>query len=108
MTSASVGGPYRKAKREFVVGQMRTRTWRAAIVPSSEADPLWFQRCGDYWALQERLYGVRLSPFKMLIDKVAGDNDQSGVYVTSAVVVEAILPGERTSDYSRVPVPLNS
>lgn len=103
MVAASVGGPWRQPKHPFKIGEPRTKTWRVAIMPSSEADPMWFKRCGDYWALQERLFGVRLSPFKMIIGPVEGDDDKSAIYCTTIVVVEAILPGERTMDYSRVP-----
>ena len=91
---------YRAMKRPATKGQLRTRTWQTLVPPVDEADPVWFKRCGDYWARQEKLFGLAMSPFRMIISAVDGV-----VYVSTYAVVLDILPGLRTTDWSKVQVP---
>lgn len=88
---------YRQAKEPFVKGALRLKTWRTLEANLAQDDPTWSARCSQYWSLQERLFGVRMSPFVMTID-----NDQGFVSTFSAVL--EVLPGERTHDKSLVPV----
>ncbi len=89
---------YRAAKRPFKRGDLRTKAWAAILPPAvAQDDPLWRERCRQYWQRQERLYGVRLSDFGMFLDPV------EGVVVTFATVLD-VLPGERTTDHDQVPV----
>lgn len=72
--------------------------WRALLPPTvAQDDPLWAKRCKEYWERQERLYGMRLSNFTMIL------NSDEMIVATYAVVMD-VLPGERTNDYSKVPV----
>ena len=91
---------YRKAILPFEKDQLRMKTWRA-ILPNGpdEQDPLWSARCKEYWELQQRVYGVKLTDFTMLMD--AEGDGFSGFVSTYAVVVD-VFPGERTSDVSRI------
>lgn len=89
---------YRKPKRPFVAGELRLKSW--STLPGLDVapdNPMWAARCKQYWELQERLYGVKLSDFTMAVDNVNG-------FVSTYAVVMDVLPGERTSDHSRVPV----
>ncbi len=88
---------YRKPSQPFLPGELRVKSWRTLEPYTAENDPTWLARCQQYWTLQARLYGVVLSPFVMLV------NSQDGFVSTYSTVME-LLPGERTSDYSRVPV----
>lgn len=88
---------YRKPKRPFEIGELRMKTWRTLETTVSQNDPTWQARCEQYWNLQARLYGIRLSDIAMIV------NNNEGFVSTFSVVME-ILPGERTEDYSRVPV----
>lgn len=87
-------------KGPITEGELRTRTWRLDILDvggvTAQDDPVWTKRCKEYWELQERLYGLKMSDFTMIVS-----NDE-GVVVTAAVVLD-ILPGTRTSDWSKVP-----
>lgn len=88
---------YRQAKSPFERGELRMKAWRAILPPViAQDDPTWTQRCKEYWELQERLYGVRVSDFMMIIDT------EESVVCTYVTVLE-VLPGERTLDFSRVP-----
>lgn len=88
---------YRHAKEPFKVGSLRTKTWRTLETNLAQDDPKWNQRCSQYWSLQERLFGVRMSQFVMV-----ADNSQGFVSTYSAVL--GVLPGERTHDKTLVPV----
>lgn len=88
---------YRKPKEPFIVGVLRTKTWRSLEPNLSQDDKRWQARCSQFWTLQERLYGVKMSPFAMLVDNNEG-------FVSTYSTVLEILPGERTDDFSRVPV----
>lgn len=93
---------YRAMKRPAQVGELRMRSWNASLhPPAAEDDPLWVKRCKDYWELQARLYGLRMSDFAMLIGEEDGLLGPFPVVSTYSTVLE-VLPGERTSDYSRV------
>ena len=87
---------FRKAKRPFIKGELRTKTWRSLEPNIREDDKRWAARCAQYWTLQQRLFGVIFSPYVMLVD------NKDGFVSTYATVME-VLPGERTSDFSRVP-----
>lgn len=83
-------------KGPIAVGQLRSMAWSAILPPVvSQDDPTWSARCKDYWERQERLYGVRLSDFMMILDA------DEGTVSTFATVLD-VLPGERTDDWSRV------
>lgn len=88
---------YRQSKHPLVVGALRTKVWRTLEANLAADDAKWQARCKQYWELQERLYGLRMSDFAMLID------NNEGVVTTASVVLE-VLPGERTTDFDRVPV----
>lgn len=89
---------YRQPRKGPIhVGQLRSMAWRAVLPPVvAQDDPQWTARCKEYWQLQERLYGLRMSDFTMIIDA------DEGVVVTFSTVLD-VLPGERTLDYDRVP-----
>lgn len=88
---------YREPKNHFKVGDLRTKTWRTLESNVAEDDARWRERCAQYWTLQSRLYGVVMSSFAMLVDNSIG-------CVSTYSTVLAIMPGERTLDYSRVPI----
>ena len=88
---------YRKAREPFIVGTMRTKTWRSLEPNISDTDKRWARRCSQYWTLQSRLYGVEFSPFVMLVDNKDG-------FVSTYSTVMAVLPGQRTEDFSLVPI----
>lgn len=88
---------YRQPKEPFVIGELRTKTWRTLQQDIAQNDKTWAARCAQYWNLQARLYGVQLSNFAMLVDNHDG-------FVSTYATVLDVLPGERTLDYSRVPV----
>lgn len=88
---------YRQAIHPYAIGELRMKAWSAILPPVvAQDDPTWAKRCKDYWELQQRLFGVVLSDFMMIIDA------NEGVVCTYATVLD-VLPGERTLDYSRVP-----
>lgn len=98
---ARVGGPFMRMKSPPFSGELRTKTWRCAVLPEvdmSQHEAIWLKRCIDYWALQEQVYGLRLSPCKMIIGKAEDGN----WYCSTYVVVDKVLPGERTLDRARV------
>lgn len=84
-------------KNAFEVGQLRSMAW-SALLPAvvAQDDPTWRARCMEYWERQERLYGLRMSDFIMVLDAA------EGVVVTWSTVLD-VLPGERTSEWERVP-----
>ena len=83
-------------KGPIAKGQLRSMSWRAILPPVvSQDDPTWAARCKGYWERQERLYGIRLSDFMMILDA------DEGTVSTFATVLD-VLPGERTDDWSRV------
>lgn len=87
---------YRQPKEPFEPGKMRVKTWRMFEVNVAQDDPIWAARCKQYWELQERLFGVKMSDFTMLVDNNEG-------FVSTYSVCMDVLPGERTTDYERVP-----
>lgn len=88
---------FRQSKNPLAVGQLRSKSWATLEAGIAPDDQRWGARCKQYWELQERLFGWRASDYGMLVD------NETGHVSTYAVVLE-ILPGERTLDYSRVPV----
>lgn len=86
---------YRLGRADPKVGELRVRSWQCLIPPSGDADPTWAKRCQNYWHLQERLYGLRMSNFNMIYGVVDG----RGVVTTSSVILE-VLPGRRVRDYT--------
>lgn len=83
------GNVYREAKHPFVKGQPREKIWRAILPPVvAQDDETWARRCRDYWERQERVYGVRMSDYTMLLDAT------QGLVYTRAVVLD-VLPGQR-------------
>lgn len=88
---------YRRPTEPFIPGALRTKTWRSLEPNLSQDDKRWQARCSQYWSLQARLYGIRFSSFAMIVD------NNEGFVSTYAAVLE-VLPGERTDDFSRVPI----
>lgn len=86
---------YRLGRADPKVGELRVRSWQCLIPPSSDADPTWARRCQNYWHLQERLYGLKMSDFTM----VYGVVDGRGVVTTASTVV-AVLPGRRVRGHT--------
>lgn len=88
---------YRKPMHEPKVGDLRCKTWRTLPgLGLSPDDPVWAKRCQQYWELQARLYGWRMSPFTMAYD-------HEGLVSTYSVILE-VLSGERTDEHWRVPI----
>lgn len=83
------------AKHKPEVGELRMRSWRWIVPPTHDTDRVWAKRCKDYWDRQERIYGMRLSDFTMLIDWEGG-------FVSTYAVVLTVMPGERTANKQRV------
>jgi hypothetical protein len=77
---------------------LRMKSWKTLpgmdIAPD---DPVWGARCKQFWELQARLYGWRLSDFTMAYDNEHG-------FVSTYCVLLEIMPGERTAEHHRVPV----
>ena len=88
IASANVWKAMKRTPRQ---GQVRHKMWRYLVPPSGEADPAWAKRCADYWELQERTYGVKMSNFTIAIDWI------EGVVITYAVI-ERVLEGRRLTD----------
>lgn len=92
---------YRLPKEAPVPGQpsaLRLKTWRTLPgMVIAQDDKLWAARCKQYWELQGRLFGWRMSDFTMIVDATEG-------FVSTYCTVLEVLPGERTADHSRVPV----
>ena len=87
------GAVYRLMKYKPVVGDLRVKSWRFLIPPSGEDDPVWAQRCREYWELQQETFGLKFSDFTMMID-------YDEMIVTTAATILAILPGERRMSYT--------
>lgn len=84
---------WRRMRNPPVVGDLRVKSWRYLVAPTSGDDPVWAQRVADYWRLQEDTYGLRFDGhIDMFIDFELGA-------VTSAARIVAILPGQRVADY---------
>lgn len=83
---------YRTPSKEPTKGELRHKVWAYLIEPTSEQDPIWVQRCKDYWELQAETYGWHMSDFTIAVDW------QERVVVTWSVLQD-ILPGERRPDY---------
>lgn len=83
---------YRFCKKPVRIGEVRHKAWQWLIPPTSEIDPVWAQRCKDYWELQQETYGLAFSDFTMVMDW------ESHVVITFAIVLD-VLPGERRVDY---------
>lgn len=89
---------YRKPMHEPKVGDLRCKTW--STLPGlglSPEDPLWADRCRQYWELQGRLYGWKMSAYTMAYDMSEG-------FVSTYCTILEILPGERTDEHWRVTV----
>lgn len=93
---------YRATAQPLEVGQLRMRSWNASLAPPrGDLDPVWVKRCEDYWRLQERLYGMKLGGYTLLVGEERSVLGPYPVVSTYAVVTD-ILPGERTTDYRLV------
>ena len=88
---------YRQPRKPFELRELRLKSWKTLEANIAQDDRRWAQRCEQYWRLQERLYGIKMSDYTMMIDNNEG-------FVSTAAVIVEILPGERTADFSRVPV----
>lgn len=91
---------FKKAQEHGIWRQMKNvpspgdvRRFERAYVepPKSDLDPVWVQRCKDYWELQQTIYGLSLTDFSMVVDYTRG-------VVTTYVVVQRVLPGNRVSE----------
>lgn len=90
MTSTPVP-TYRSTKAPLEVGQVREKRW--ALLAGLPSAP-WNRRAGDYWSLQERLYGFRVAqPVSVVLD------DQSGEVVSRAIVAH-VMAGTRVANYT--------
>ncbi len=88
---------YRKPKEPAVVGDLRDKSWQT--LPGMDVapdDPVWAARCEQYWTLQSRLYGWKLSGYALSYDPEG--------FVSTYTTIAEILPGERTDEHWRVPV----
>lgn len=94
---------YRKPKNSTAAGDLKVKSWQTLpgldVAPD---DPIWEARCRQYWELQARLFGWRMSGFSFAYDTVTEAGQTHGFVSTYCVVVE-ILPGERTEVWERVP-----
>jgi hypothetical protein len=85
---------YRAMKNPARPGQLRTKTWKALWMgdsPPPDDDPTWAKRCKEYWELQEKVYGLVLAArYTVMIDVIEGQ-----LFVTTAAVVDRVLPGPR-------------
>lgn len=90
---------YRSAKAPFTPGQWRTRHWQPLLPPNGEDDPVWVQRCIDYWELQANTYGVKFSPATMVIRAVERPGHPVMIVVSTSAMVLEVLPGPREVDY---------
>lgn len=73
-----------------VAGQVRRKTWRYLLPPTSDDDPVWRRRVDEYWHRFERLYGVVLHRDAIIMRIGFEDNT-----VSSWAMVARVLPGER-------------
>lgn len=87
---------FREPKNPLVPGELRMKSWKT-VQGLAPDDPVWEKRCKQYWELQERLFGFVASEFAMAVDSNEG-------FVSTYVTVLAVVDGERTKDYSLVPV----
>lgn len=93
LTDYAGSAEYRLMRNPAEVGELRIKSWRYLIAPTSSDDPVWMRRVGDYWALQEETYGLRFHEhIDVFIDFEHG-------LVTSGARVMRVLPGRRTRDY---------
>lgn len=89
---------YRRPKNDPTLGALRCKTWKT--LPGMDVapdNPLWEERCRQYWTLQGRLYGWKMSAFTMAYDNELG-------MVSTYCCITEVLPGERTEEFWRVPV----
>jgi hypothetical protein len=83
---------YRLMKQAPTIGEVRHRVWQYLIEPSSDQDPVWAARCGNYWQLQQETYGLKFSDFTFVIDW------EARCVITFAVLLD-VMPGERVAGY---------
>jgi hypothetical protein len=95
---------YRKPKNSTAVGDLKVKSWQTLpgldIAPD---DPLWAARCQQYWELQARLFGWRMSAYTFSYTTITEGGETKGFVSTYCAILE-ILPGERTEVWERVPV----
>lgn len=70
-------------------GQVREKRWRFLIQPEAGGGERWMKRFQDYWARQERRFGLEFDE-RMVI----GVDREAGVIV-SQVMVRRLKPGKR-------------
>lgn len=95
VAAAPVSATYRYMRKPAYVGELRVKTWACLIPPTSDSDPVWAQRCKDYWELQQETYGLKFSNFTMAADCEAGL-----WYLSTWAVVVGIMPGRRVHGYT--------
>lgn len=83
---------WKAMKKPAHVGDIRVVERAYLIPPNSSDDPVWVKRMSDYWMLQERTYGLKMTHFTMVVDPERGT-------VRSYSGIMAILPGKRLVDY---------
>jgi len=79
---------FKKLAKPATVGQLRSKTVATLVPPTGDDDPLWRERFREYWELQEKVYGLRMSDFTYVYD----DDIQM---VTSFSTVLEVLSGTR-------------
>lgn len=83
------------SKGPILPKQLRMQSYRYLVEPVDEQDPVWVKRFQTYWTRQERIYGMRLTPFTMMIDREEH-------IISSYAAVQSVMPGERTLNKAAV------
>ena len=87
---------YVKSGKGLFVGQVRIKHWAVEIIPADGThNPLWGQRCYDYWDLQRRVYGYDSTAFTMEFNTIDEGLESQHAVLTTSVVVTGIRPGAR-------------
>lgn len=86
-----LAGTYRAMKVPPKAGQVRTKSWRI-LIATEEDDPTWAKRAQEYWERQERVYGLKMSNFTLMVDHEL-------MAITTVSIVAEVLPGAREPFY---------
>lgn len=94
-----IGSTYRQPKKPFRIGGWRVKHWQAVLPPDGLDDPVWVKRAVDYWELQEKTFGIKLSPGTLSMNVITQDGQPDQIVVSTSAMVLDILPGHRTPDF---------